>query len=216
MPSHSVNLGRLLEESGAVLHGHFLLTSGRHSDVYFEKFRVLEQPHVLSALSSEIASHFMGGGSRVTGDGGQASDQSAIGNRQSAIDLVAGPTTGGIIIAFEVARQMKLPALYVESEEGKKKIRRGAHIPPGAKVLVVDDVLTTGTSVKEVLDVVREAGGVPAGVGVLIDRAETPIDFGVPLFAAYKVEAQTYAANDVPAWLNDIPITKPGTRPVGH
>ncbi len=95
-----VDLGQLLETSGAVLHGHFLLTSGRHSGVYVEKFRILEQPAVLSALCAEIAEHF----------------------KDTNIDLLAGPTTGGIIIAFEVARQMGLPAVYVESENGVKKL----------------------------------------------------------------------------------------------
>lgn len=186
-----VDLERLLEQSGAVLHGHFLLTSGRHSDVYFEKFRVLEHPEVLSALCDEISAHFLSEG----------------------VDLVAGPTTGGIIIAFEVARQMGVSAVYVESENGVKKLRRGAVIPPSARVLVVDDVLTTGTSVHEVIDVVRQAGATPAGVGILIDRAQVPIDFGCPLFAAYKVEAESYAPEAVPDWLQAIPITKPGTRP---
>ena len=186
-----LDLGRLLEESGAVLHGHFLLTSGRHSDVYFEKFRVLEQPKVLSALASEIADAF----------------------RDATLDLVAGPTTGGIIIAFEVARQMGLRAVYVESENGVKKLRRGATIPEGARVLIVDDVLTTGTSVREVLDVVRQAGATAEGVGLLIDRAQSAMDFGCPTFAAYKVEAQSYAADAVPEWLAAIPIAKPGTRP---
>lgn len=192
----SFDLGQLLESSGAVLHGHFLLTSGRHSDVYFEKFRVLEQPEVLTALCTEIASHF----------------SKALSPSSSKIDIVAGPTTGGIIIAFEVARQMGLPALYVETENGQKKLRRGAQIPKGAKVLIVDDVLTTGTSIKEVIEVIREAGGEPAGVGVLIDRAETPPDFGVPLFAAFKVEAQTFPPDAVPDWLAALPIAKPGTR----
>jgi len=192
----AVDLGALLEKSGAVLHGHFLLTSGRHSDVYFEKFRVLEHPEVLSALCGEIA----------------AWGRSAIRDSRSEIDLVAGPTTGGIIIAFEVARQMGLPALYVESEGGVKKLRRGAQVPTGANVLVVDDVLTTGKSVFEVIDVIRAAGGEIAGVAVLIDRAETPPDFGVHYFAAYKVQAQSFAPHEVPDWLSAIPITKPGTR----
>src|SRR5688572_7904879 len=117
-----MNLGKLLEESGAVLRGHFLLTSGRHSDVYFEKFRILEQPKILSALCQEVAEHYSGKG----------------------IELVAGPTTGGIIIAFEVARQMGLNAVYVESEGGEKTLRRNKTLPAGVKVLVVDDVLTTG------------------------------------------------------------------------
>lgn len=183
-----MDLGQLLEDSGAILRGHFLLTSGRHSDTYFEKFRVLEQPRVLSALCQEIALAHTG------------------------IDLVAGPTTGGIIIAHEVARQLGCDAVYVESEDGKKTLRRGKTLPTGAKVLVVDDVLTTGRSVFEVIDVIRECGAEPVGVAVLIDRAETPPGFGVPLMAAYKVNATSYAPDAVPAELAAIPISKPGTR----
>lgn len=201
----AAELGALLEKSGAILRGHFLLTSGRHSDVYFEKFRVLEQPEVLSALCTEISEHFS--------EGSRNGDQtSVISDRVAGVDVVAGPTTGGIIIAFEVARQMGLAALYVESENGQKKLRRGAQIEPGAKVLIVDDVLTTGKSVFEVIDVIKAAGGEPAAVAVLIDRSETPPEFGVPYFSSYKVKAQSFAADDVPEWLAAIPITKPGTR----
>ncbi len=186
----SVDLGRLLEESGAVLRGHFLLTSGRHSDVYFEKFRVLTQPKVLSALCSEIASHF----------------------GSSGVQFVAGPTTGGIIIAFEVARQMGVGAVYVEDESGAKALRRGQAIPVGARVLVVDDVLTTGLSVRETIGAVVAAGGVLVGVGVLIDRATEALDFGGELFASYKVDAESWAPDEVPEWLAAIPLQKPGTR----
>ena len=184
------DLGRLLEESGAILHGHFLLTSGRHSDVYFEKFRILERPDILSALCTEIADKFRG----------------------ERVDLVAGPTTGGVIIAFEVARQLGIPAVYIESEQGRKLLRRGAAIPSGARVLIVDDVLTTGVSIREVNEVIHGAGGIPMGVGVLIDRAEAGLDLGLPLHAAYKVEAQSFEPTDVPDWLQAIPIWKPGTR----
>jgi orotate phosphoribosyltransferase len=185
-----IDLGNLLETSGAVLRGHFLLTSGRHSDLYVEKFRVLEQPHVLTVLCQGIAERFASEG----------------------IDLVAGPTTGGIIVAYDVARHMGLPAIYVESENGTKKLRRGAHIPSGARVLLVDDVLTTGTSLREVADLVTSSGGILAGVGVLIERTEMPVEFGCPLFAAHRVEAKSYPPDDIPNWLNDIPVTKPGTR----
>jgi len=186
----SVDLGALLRESGALLEGHFLLTSGRHSATYVEKFRVLERTDVLSALCTEIASFF----------------------RDHDIDLVAGPATGGMIIAFEVARQMGLSALYVESENGQKVVRRGATVPEGAKILLVDDVLTTGRSVFEVKDTLTASGGTVAGVAVLIDRTEAPLDFGCPLFAAYRVEATSYPADEVPDWLEAIPIRKPGTR----
>jgi len=185
-----MDLQRLLEETGAILKGHFLLTSGRHSDVYVEKFRILEQPEVLVECARRIASNFKG----------------------ANIDLVAGPTTGGIIIAFEVARQLGVQALYVESEDGKKKLRRGARVPNDARILVVDDVLTTGTSVKEVVDLLGSLGGAVAGVGVLIDRSQSPVDFGCPLFATHRVEAVSYAPEEVPGWLAEIPIIKPGTR----
>ncbi len=186
----SIDLGQLLETSGAILKGHFLLTSGRHSDIYFEKFRILEQPHVLSALCAEIAAHF----------------------KDMGVELVAGPTTGGIIIAFEVARQMGLPAVYIESENGLKTLRRNKTIPNGARTLIVDDVLTTGTSLFESRTAIELAGGSVLGYGVLIDRSTPATDFKLPLFGAYKVEAQSYANEDVPDWLNSIPITKPGTR----
>lgn len=184
-----MDLALLLESSGAVLRGHFILTSGRHSNVYVEKFRVLEQPPVLSALCAEIASS-------LTVD----------------VDIVAGPTTGGIIIAFEVARQLGCSAVYVESEDGVKKLRRGAQIPLNARVLIVDDVLTTGKSVHEVVEVIRSAGGQVVGVAVLIDRSEHPIDFGCPLFAAHRVEATSYDPDNLPEELRSMPAIKPGTR----
>ena len=187
----TMDLGKLLEESGAILRGHFVLTSGRHSDVYFEKFRVLEQPRVLSALCEKIAEHF----------------------RDQGIDIVAGPLTGGIIIAFEVARQLGCNSVYVESEGGVKMLRRGASVPAGARVLVVDDVLTTGKSIHEVLSVMRNSKAVPVGVGVLISRSEGQPDFGCPCFAAHRVEARSWAPEEVPDWLAAIPAVKPGTRP---
>jgi len=186
-----VDLGVLLEEAGAVLRGHFVLTSGRHSDVYFEKFRVLERPDVVSALVGEIVQR----------------------HRESRIDVVAGPTTGGILIAFEPARQLGCRAVYVESEAGVKTLRRGATIPAGARVLVVDDVLTTGLSVRETMQVVTQAGGHVVAAEVLIDRATEPWNESVPLGAAYKVQAQSWAPSVVPEWLATIPVTKPGTRP---
>lgn len=185
-----MDLGKLLEDSGAVLRGHFVLTSGRHSDVYFEKFRVLEQPKVLSALCKEIAEHYAG----------------------TTFDFIAGPTTGGIIIAFEVGRQMGVPAVYVETEDGKKTLRRGKTLPAGAKVLIVDDVLTTGISLFETRDAIEAAGAEVAGYGVLIDRAQRDLEFGKPYFAAYKVEAVSYAEDEIPDWLAAIPAVKPGTR----
>ena len=186
----NADLEDLLTSSGAILRGHFLLTSGRHSDVYVEKFRILEQPDVLSRLCSNIADRF----------------------RSEHIELVAGPTTGGIIIAFEVARQLGVPAVYVESEDGVRKLRRGGTVRAGSRVLIVDDVLTTGTSLLEVEAVIQNAGGVLAGVAVLIDRSQTPLPLECPFYAAHRVEAISYHPDEIPEWLAKIPITKPGTR----
>ncbi len=185
-----VNLKALLEETGAILKGHFKLTSGRHSDTYFEKFRVLERPDVIEAVAKTIADRF----------------------RESGAQVVVGPTTGGIIIAFEVARQMGLGSLYVEREDGKRILRRGADIAPGTKVLVVDDVLTTGGSVCEVIALLRGKGAEIVGVAVLVDRSESVIDFGAPYFAGVKVDAKSFAPDDVPESLRAIPIHQPGTR----
>lgn len=187
-----MDLGELLESSGAVLKGHFLLSSGRHSDVYFEKFRVLERPDVLTVLCKEIAENF----------------------KSSGIQAVAGPTTGGIIIAFEVARQLGVPALYVETENGEKTLRRGAVVEPGTRVLVVDDVLTTGLSVRETMSALQARGAHVVAVGVLVDRSPSDPGFGVPTFASYKVSAESFEPDNVPTWLAEVPITKPGTRKV--
>lgn len=172
------------------MRGHFVLSSGRHSDVYLEKFRILERPDVLTVLCSKIADW-----ARPLGPA-----------------VVAGPTTGGIIIAFEVARQLGVSAVYVESEDGVKRLRRGAQIEEGADVLVVDDVLTTGLSVVETLEVVRAGGGTPIGAAVLVDRSEADLGLDLPLFAAHRVEATSFAEDNVPEWLDAIPATKPGTR----
>ena len=190
MPAPPVDLQSLLESSGAILRGHFVLTSGRHSDVYFEKFRVLERPDVLSTLCAVIADRYRDGG----------------------FDAVAGPTTGGIIIAFEIARQLGLPAVYVETESGVKTLRRGKTLEPGTKILLVDDVLTTGTSLVESREAVERAGGVVGAFGVLIDRSAPGLDLGGPLYAAHVVQATSYAADDLPAWLAVLPAVKPGTR----
>ena len=184
-----MDLGEVLEASGAILRGRFVLTSGRHSDIYFEKFRVLEQPEVLTALGATIAAHF----------------------DEEAFDAVAGPTTGGIIIAFEVARQMGFPAIYVESEGGHRRLRRGKILPAGTRVLVVDDVLTTGKSLVETADVLRSAGAEIRAYAVLIDRSGAEVHLDAPTFAAYEVAGESWPADDLPPHLRDIPAVKPGT-----
>jgi orotate phosphoribosyltransferase len=127
------------------------------------------------------------------------------------IGLVAGPTTGGIILAHEVARQMGLPAIYAERQAEGRAFRRGLRLAPGTKVLVVDDVLTTGKSIREVIAAVETQGGVVAGIGVLVDRSEGNMDFGVPLYSCLRAAAATYAPPECPQCAAGVPLTTPGS-----
>ncbi|UCB43673.1 MAG: orotate phosphoribosyltransferase [Dehalococcoidales bacterium] len=184
------NIEEMFEKAGAVLKGHFLLASGRHSPVYWEKFRILQRPDYVTRLCSMIADHFRG----------------------QRIDLVAGPTTGGIILAFEVARQLSTRAIYAErAEGGGRTFRRSQTITPGERVLIVDDVLTGGGSIRDVIDTVTTLQGSVIGVGVLLERSEKSVDFRVPLFSCLRVTAQeTYSPEDCPQCTAQVPLVKPG------
>ena len=177
-------------KSGAVLNGHFVLTSGLHSPVYWEKFRIIENPAAAVPLCAMIADHF----------------------KDKGIELIVGPTTGGIILAFEVARIMGLPAAFAEKvPSGEREFRRGFKIRPGEKILVVDDVLTTGKSVREVFDAVAKHKGNIVGVAVLVDRSDRSLDFGASLFSCLRAVTPAYKAEDCPLCRAGQPLTKPGS-----
>ena len=182
------NAEEIFEKSGAILKGHFLLASGLHSPVYWEKFRVLQFPNHTERLCGMIAAHFQGQGREV----------------------VAGPTTGGVILAHEVARQLEIQSIFAEKEGEERVFRRGLSIESGARVLVVDDILTTGGSVHEVISAVARIGGRVIGVGVLVDRSQQEIDFGVPLFSCHRAETITYSPKDCPLCTAKVPLAKPG------
>jgi orotate phosphoribosyltransferase len=183
------NAETIFQEAGALLKGHFQLTSGRHSPLYWEKFRVLQYPPYTERLSHLIFERF----------------------KEQRVQVVAGPTTGGIILAFEVARQLGVRGIFAEKEGTKRAFRRGFNINPGERVLVVDDILTTGGSIREVITAVQELGGVVIGVGVLVDRSEQPADFGVPLFSCLRSQVETYEARDCPLCAARLPLVKPGS-----
>jgi orotate phosphoribosyltransferase len=190
----SSEVEKLFVESGALLEGHFLLASGRHSARYIEKFRVLEQPRVTSLLCGEIARRFSAEG----------------------VQCVIGPVTGGIILAFDVARQLGCRAVYAErSEDGQGfALRRGFQIARDERVLVVEDIVTTGGSALKVVDLVREQGGEVVGVGLLCDRSGGNVDFGVPrVEALMQLTIESYAPGEVPAWMQEKygPAVKPGS-----
>ncbi len=180
---------KIFREAGAIMEGHFLLTSGLHSPIYWEKFRVLEQPRYTERLCRMIATHF----------------------REKHVQLVAGPTTGGVIISYEVAKQLGLRSIFAEREGATRVFRRGFEIKPNERVLVVDDILTTGGSVREVIAEVIKKGGQLIGVGVLVDRSEGAVEFGVPLFSCYKTSVPTYRPEECPLCRKGVPLSKPGS-----
>lgn len=183
------DIEQLFRKSGAVLNGHFLLASGLHSPVYWEKFQVLQYPNYTAELCQMIANHF----------------------RDQRIEVVAGPTTGGIILAFEVARQLGVRGIFAEkTTTGERVFRRGFDIAAGERVLIVDDILTTGGSVREVLAAVNSKSGRIIGVGVLVDRSEQKIDFGAPLFSCHRATIITYKPESCPLCAAGTPLVKPG------
>jgi orotate phosphoribosyltransferase len=184
---------RIFRDSGALREGHFILASGRHSSLYLEKFQVLQHPAETERLCAAMASW----------------------GKPLGLDSVAGPTTGGIILAHEVARQLGLRAIYAERREGRpgREFRRGFALAPGERVLVVDDIMTTGGSVQETIDAVRSAGGTVAGVSVLVDRSGGAAALGVPLQSLWRLEIPSYAAAECPLCGKGVPATHPGTTP---
>jgi orotate phosphoribosyltransferase len=180
----------MFEKSGAVLKGHFLLASGLHSPVYWEKFRVLQFPEYTEKLCGIIADHF----------------------RKQDVQVVTGPTTGGIILAYEVARQLGVRGIFAEKEEsGVRAFRRGFHIDPGERVLIVDDIFTRGGSIREVIDAVEKLKGNIVGIGVLVDRSPQKVEFGIPFFSCLRTEAITYQPEACPLCADGIPLVKPGS-----
>ncbi len=185
-----MNTEEIFKESGAILEGHFLLTSGLHSPKYWEKFRVLQFPNYTRQLCRIISDRFKG----------------------ENVEIVAGPTTGGIILAYEVAGQLGVRGIFAEKEGADHRIfKRGFGIKPGERVLIVDDILTTGKSICEVLSLVKEQGGEAIGIGVLVDRSEKMHDFGVPLFSCLRSITPAYKPQDCPLCAAGIPLVKPGS-----
>lgn len=188
----------ILREVGALKQGHFLLSSGRHSDRYVEKFDLLRQPRATEDACRLLIELL-----------GPLAD----------IELVVGPTTGGILLAFEVGRQLGLPAAYSERDESgssKRVIKRGTVIRPGTSVLVVDDILTTGGSVRSTLESLEVHEADVRAVAMLMDRSAGQIDFGPPLVSLASLEIESWDAEDCPLCAEGVPIVKPGSTAVEH
>ena len=180
----------IFEKSNALLKGHFLLSSGRHSDIYFEKFQVLQYPQYVEILCSMLAHRF----------------------GEEKVDLVVGPTTGGVIISYEVGKKLASRAIFAEMEHDKRVFKRGFQLKEGERTLIVDDVMTTGGSVNEVVDLVEKHKGNIVGVGVLLDRSGGKIPFNYRFEALATVTAKSFDPSVCPLCKGNIPLVKPGSR----
>ena len=180
----------LLVETGAIMTGHFLLSSSLHSPHYVEKFNVLQHPAYTARLCRAIAQHF----------------------KDAQIETVVGPVTGGIILAHETGKALGTRAIFTERVDGVMTFRRGFSLHEGERVLIVEDVVTTGGSVREVIDVVKQFGGVPVAVSMLVDRSGGKVNFDdVPSFALLHMNVETYKPEDCPLCKENIPLTKRGS-----
>jgi orotate phosphoribosyltransferase len=181
----------ILEDKGAILRGHFELTSGRHSDLFFQKFRVLEHPRLAQRFGESIAEAF-----------------------GRHFDVVASPAVGAVVLGFATALAADARFVFAEREGEKLKFRRGFELSPRERTLIVEDVITTGGSAYEVVDLVRAAGAEPIGVGVLIDRGDParPTSFGVPVQSLLKLETTSWSPEECPLCLEGRPLEVPGSR----
>ncbi len=183
-------ISQLLVERGALLDGHFRLSSGRHSDRFVQKFRVLEDPATVEQIAEALAERA----------------------REFSPTVVVSAAVGGIVLGYETARKLGTKAIFVEKENGVPALRRGFALGPGDRAFVVEDVVTTGGSVREVLDVVSARGAETVAVGIIVRRQ--PADFGVPSIALLDLPVVSYDPADCPQCANGEPITDPGSRRV--
>lgn len=182
----------ILKEAGVLLEGHFLLTSGRHSNRYLQCAKIFRNTKYSEELSGALAEQF----------------------KDDDIQLVIGPAMGAVQMAYEVSRHIGCENFFAERDEnGEMALRRGFAVEEGQRVLIVEDVVTTGGSVREVMELVRRAGGVVAGVGSIVDRTGGKIDFGVPFRAVYVADVTSWEADECPLCKEGVgaPV-KPGSR----
>jgi orotate phosphoribosyltransferase len=192
MLSHDEVLGEF-RAAGALLEGHFILSSGLHSSRYLQCARVLMDPARADRLCQSLKA-------RITPE------------IRGQIDIVASPAMGGVVVGYEMGRQLGVPAIFFERVEGKLVLRRGFNMAKGARVLMVEDIVTTGLSSRECIAGIAEEGGVTVAAACLIDRSGGKADLGVPLFALTSLEIPAFTADALPPELAAIPAIKPGSR----
>ena len=195
MPFAMMTDEQVLDEfraSDALLEGHFILSSGRHSSVFLQKMRVFQFPDRTERLCRALAD-------KIRAKFGQ-------------VDMIVSPAMGGIIPGYETARALGCPAVFVEREDGEFRLRRGFRIPENARVVMVEDIVTTGLSSRECLAAIREHSANLVGAACLIDRSNGRADIGVPLVALVRMDVPDYPADDLPPELAALPAEKPGSR----
>lgn len=181
-------------DAGALLEGHFVLTSGLRSPTYLQCAKVLMHPERAAALCGALAG-------RITAKLGAG-----------AIDLVVSPAMGGVVVGYEMGRQLGCPAIFTERVDGEFQLRRGFEIPPRARILMAEDIVTTGLSSRECIACIGALGGAVVAASCLIDRSDGKVDVGVPLFALVGMEVPAYEADKLPPELAALPAIKPGSR----
>jgi len=191
------NVLELLRASGAMLEGHFLLSSGRHSDRYFQCAKLLQHPEMARAAFAGVAE-------KIKAQAGQGGPE---------IDAVVGPAMGGIIAAYELGRQLGLPAFFTERDDsGAMALRRGFELRPGQKLLIVEDVITTGKSYGECAALLESLGAEVTALACLVDRRQAGCEVPWPFFPACRVEVASWEAGDCELCKKGIPLVKPGSR----
>jgi len=192
MSLNELEILKLFKQTEALLEGHFLLTSGRHSDQYFQCAKVLQYTNYNTQICEKIVNHF----------------------RNLEIDTVIAPALGGIIVGQEVARQLNKKFIFAEREQTALTLRRGFSINENEKVLICEDVVTTGGSVFEVIEIVKSFAAQVAGVGFIVDRSNGKVNFGYSQFSALKVNAISFPPEDCELCKKGVPLVKPGSRKV--
>ncbi|MBN1278539.1 MAG: orotate phosphoribosyltransferase [Chlorobium sp.] len=180
----------VFKSTGALLEGHFRLTSGRHSNTYFQCAKVLQHPEHLSLVCGQIAGHFT----------------------ESGVETVISPAIGGIVVGTEVGRQLGLKTIFAERKEGSMTIRRGFELAKGERVLVIEDVITTGGSVAEVIALIEAAGASLVGVGSVVDRSNGKVRLAENQYSVLAMEVISYRPEECPLCKAGIPLEAPGSR----
>jgi len=183
---------KIFQKCGGMLKGHFLLSSGLHSPDYLQAAKVFQYPEYATLLSRELALRF----------------------KKEKIDLVIGPAIGGILLSFEMGKILKVKTIFAEREEGKMRLRRGFSIQKGEKCLVVEDVITTGASTKEVIDLVKRSKADVVGIAAIIERSKEPIDFKARKEVLLRIPLITYSEKNCPLCKKKAPLIKPGSRTI--